>query len=730
MSRRLIVSVCLAVVVVSVLGTRVYDTFRRTRVRIVMSAQTADAPAMIIEVPPQARLSGQPTAVILRLRGTPEPIGFTVALDGRVLARETLPAGRDEVRIDTSVASLPGSLSTLTLTASRPGWTLTSLELANIHGYSGGLASLVIVPRDRTPDAVVPAWLLVPLLIVLIAVLPRLDWPAGRSRHVHRAAVGLVLLLFAAALLAHRFTPYAVLISLPTFLLCATVLYAEPLVRAGRGLAANPVEAGQGEGPPLPRWRQILLRTGALPRIPWWISALDAACLLLSALLIRSLLEAGRAVSAADDEPTSRAWLLAASLALLVVIRHSAWSALPLLPHAATRIRSAWNSEALRAAWPPFVTSRLIVLITGYVAVFTIGFEDERPWRALNNDWLDLYARWDAGWYFQIASRGYPTHFNPERMSEVAFFPALPLVMRGGALLLDINYWAAGILAVVVAFLWGLTYLYRLARLDLPADQARAALMFLAFYPFAFCYSAVLTESLFLLAAAGAFYHFRQHALVKAGLFGLLAGLLRPNGFLLSIPLALIALLAFAGDRGWLPGRRTSGAIRWPVLARQLAAASLPVVGMAAYAAYIGSMTGNPLAWIEVQQAWGRATAEGLNTVEARRALIETQGLSAYARSYTIEIIEAGAAFFAIGAVWPIVRRFGLAYGVFVLICVLPPLISMGSVSLGRYTAPLFPIFLWLGAAVPPERRPYWIAVFAAGQALLAALFFTWRPPY
>jgi hypothetical protein len=31
---------------------------------------------------------------------------------------------------------------------------------------------------------------------------------------------------------------------------------------------------------------------------------------------------------------------------------------------------------------------------------------------------------------------------------------------------------------------------------------------------------------------------------------------------------------------------------------------------------------------------------------------------------------------------------------------------------------------------VPPAHRPYWIAVFAAGQALMAALFFTWRPPY
>jgi hypothetical protein len=371
-----------------------------------------------------------------------------------------------------------------------------------------------------------------------------------------------------------------------------------------------------------------------------------------------------------------------------------------------------------------------MVLLAGYVAVATIGFDVEPHWRALNNDWLDLYARWDSGWYFTIASVGYPDHFNPQRMNALAFFPGLPLLMRGTGTLLDLNLWTAGIVLVVCGFLLGLTYLYRLAVLDLPPDQARASLMFLAFYPFAFCYSAVLTESLFLLAAVAAFYHFRQGQLVVAGCFGLVVGLLRPNGFLLAGPLALLALVPFARSRGWLPGAPPATGLGWPRLTAQLAAASVPIAGMVAYAAYVNSVTGNPFAWAQAQQAWGRAAAEGWNVLEARSALIASQGFSAYTRSYSVEIIEAAAAFFALAAVWPITRRFGLAYGLLVAMAVLPPLISMGSVSLGRYTAPLFPIFLWLGAAVPAERRPYWYAMFAAGQALLAALFFTWRPPY
>ncbi len=202
-------------------------------------------------------------------------------------------------------------------------------------------------------------------------------------------------------------------------------------------------------------------------------------------------------------------------------------------------------------------------------------------------DFWILYARWDAGWYFNIASVGYPTAFDPTQRNAIAFFPGLPLLMRATGTLLDVNLWAAGVIAITVAFLWALTYVYRLARLDLAQEEAKASLLFLAFYPFAICYSVVLTESLFLLAAAAAFFHFRRNEFWTAAAFGFLAGLLRPNGFLLSVPLGLIALIgATKTDRDW---RRFFA---------QAVAASVPVVGMLAYALYVNSLVGNPFAWV------------------------------------------------------------------------------------------------------------------------------------
>ena len=465
--------------------------------------------------------------------------------------------------------------------------------------------------------------------------------------------------------------------------------------------------------------------------IPRWVTVLDILSLVLLGLLLRSALAGGYRIRftseiqvSMDSELRLFAWLTG-----LLLIRHFAYRPVRWHERVLGWIRQARTAETFRATWPAFVLSRALVLAVGAVAILSVGFNPSPPWRDEGLLLLDMHARWDAGWYSRIVREGYPPVFNPLRPSQIAFFPALPLLVRGASFLLAIHWLPAAVIIVTSAFFWGLTYVYRLAREVLTADQAQTAILFLVFYPFAVAYSAILTESIFLLAAAGAFYHFRRSELVKAGIFGLLAGLVRPNGFLLCVPLGLFAILPLL-SRSATPLRDERSGIRWPSLFAHLATASLPVVGMLLFAVYLYTLTGDGFAWMKAQQGWGRGSTAGFTIASARWDVIRDQGLATYARVYPIEIFEAAAAFFGLAAVWPIIRRFGLAYGVFVAMAILPPLITMGSTSLGRYTAPLFPIFFWLAAAVPEERRPYWLAAFATGQALVAVLFYTWRPPY
>jgi hypothetical protein len=86
------------------------------------------------------------------------------------------------------------------------------------------------------------------------------------------------------------------------------------------------------------------------------------------------------------------------------------------------------------------------------------------------------------------------------------------------------------------------------------------------------------------------------------------------------------------------------------------------------------------------------------------------------------------AAVLALAACWPVARRVGIEFAAFVAVSVLLPVANGGFISVARFTAVLFPIFLWLGAALPARGREALAALFLLGQGVVAALFFTWRP--
>ncbi len=109
---------------------------------------------------------------------------------------------------------------------------------------------------------------------------------------------------------------------------------------------------------------------------------------------------------------------------------------------------------------------------------------------------------------------------------------------------------------------------------------------------------------------------------------------------------------------------------------------------------------------------------------------VAQHGLQEYLRVEAPNFLNLVAGTFAAALIWPVTRRLGLAYGALVAINLAVPLALGGAISIGRLTATMFPLFLWLAAAVPERRLGIWVLVFAAGQGLMAALFYTWRPPY
>jgi hypothetical protein len=417
---------------------------------------------------------------------------------------------------------------------------------------------------------------------------------------------------------------------------------------------------------------------------------------------------------------------------MLIVLRHWVWPRPSLASQLVGWLRRAWRAPEARHVLPVTIATRLAVLAVGFLAVATIGYRSDVdvPWRVYENEALNLPARWDTGWYLGVAIEGYrwsPAQANQQQ--NIAFFPAYPMLMRYGSLLLARETMWTGVLISWVSFLAAMLYLFRFARERFGADAAGAAVALLACYPFAFFFSTAYTEALFLLTIVAACYHFERRELWRAGVWGLAAGLTRPNGCLLSIVLALIALrpLWRGGSGRWRLSAPPSG---WGEVARHLAVASAPGLGMLVYSAYIYSLTGHPLQWAAQNAAWGRVYRSLNGLVSQQAQTLSEHGLYSYAATSTLEALQLAAVLLVLGAVWPVARRVGVPYAVLLLVTVLPPLTMGGLLSMGRVTSVLFPMFIWLGAAVPQAHRPAWIAAFAMLQALGAALFFTWRPLY
>ncbi len=481
----------------------------------------------------------------------------------------------------------------------------------------------------------------------------------------------------------------------------------------------------------------ITLVKPAVPVLPAWARAAD--------LVAIALVIVGLTVSATGGfrlrfgewrfalTTLSRPWLLAFAVA---GVRHLLVRDQPIHFHAAHQLRRWRRSAALRSAATVFAGSRPAIFFAGLLAVVMFGYPPGAPpWRDYDNELMNLPLRWDAGWYLQIAETGYS--YVPEAgaaaQQNIVFFPAYPMVTRVFGLLLGNEksaYVAAGTLVSLTAFVCALAYLYPFARDEIGDECAPVALWLIAAYPFALFFGAVYTESLYLLAALGAFHHFRRRQFVRAGLWGLVIGLTRPNGGLLSVPLALLAVAP------WLPpavaggGSATRSAVsrRLRPVMPALTAAGAGAVGTLLYSAFVWRLTGNPLAWAAGHAAWGRHYTSLTRLVATRYAFIGHAGLYEYVAQSPYDLLNVLGALFVIVSVWPVWRRFGIAFAVFILINILPPLTTGGFLSAGRFSSVLFPAFVWLAAAVSPQHRTAWIVSFAMLQALCAALFYTWRP--
>ncbi|RUL74869.1 hypothetical protein [Dyella choica] len=369
--------------------------------------------------------------------------------------------------------------------------------------------------------------------------------------------------------------------------------------------------------------------------------------------------------------------------------------------------------KCLKRALMPFVLSRLVVILILAVAPMIAQVPVER-WgkddsvaiklsgQAIADGLRRVAIGNDSGWYYSIAHDGYERRlFDTSKQANWAFFPLHPILWKTAAALTGEWVWS-GILLSNLLWLAGLSFLWlltlRLAHSQRLADQAT---LFAAFWPTSYFTMLPHTEALFFALVTASFLAALAQRWWFAGLLGLCAGATRLNGLFLAPALFM----------RWLKGDRQVA----DLLKLMLAAG-----GLAAFAAYLWRITGNPLAFKDIQVAWGRdwhAPWSALLDYINRPHKIITP--------WNPRMLHFGITLLAICSSVTCWRHGWRGLTVFTLLTLLAPLCTGTLVSMTRYAGVAPGIYLAL--ALWSERWPrfgqVWMAMSAMSLALLVTLF-------
>jgi hypothetical protein len=352
---------------------------------------------------------------------------------------------------------------------------------------------------------------------------------------------------------------------------------------------------------------------------------------------------------------------------------------------------------------------------------------------------LGMHWRWDAIHYYSITVGGYTPDpaVVPVDQSDPrglpAFFPMLPLVIRGVATLLgglrmpeahpfiaaEPRTLLAGILVSHVATLLAFALLFQLIREETGDEGiARRAVFYAAIFPLAFFYDVPYTEPLFLAASVGAFLAARRRRWLWAGLCVAVASATRPVGILLLPAMAIELVVAWR--RGEL---REEDWLRAPL------GMLLGSLGLGLFMLYLWRSTGDPLAFVHGQANFARETVFPHTTLWRSLRYTLNPELSSSANSYARTVIHTAitVGFLLVSLVS--VRRWRpsyLLYGVllFAMILASPWPDDRVMHTAGRHIMIFFPVYITLARwGRRPLAHQLIVMLFLPLFGLLTALF-------
>lgn len=303
------------------------------------------------------------------------------------------------------------------------------------------------------------------------------------------------------------------------------------------------------------------------------------------------------------------------------------------------------------------------------------GFKiDTDTWNGVENSFLNPWTAFDSESYILLAQFGYIEE------KRTAFFPLYPMLIKLLSLV-GISPNLAGFLVSLFSFLGAIAIFYlvlkRLGKDNYP-------LWLLALSPITVFFTAVYTESLFLLLSVSVFYLTLKKNWFWAGVIAGLASLTRNSGVILFFVVAIEMWKSYPSI--------------WIYLKEVIIKNMVGVLLFLLYPAFLWVQFGDPLKFVHIQsEYWHRHF-----TLPWQTLWLEIQNIITNPQLYFISILN----FLFLGIIvwmlfkWKEVRPSLL---VFVLLSALMPMLSPPywneipySTGFNRYFLVLFPIYIFL----------------------------------
>ncbi len=223
----------------------------------------------------------------------------------------------------------------------------------------------------------------------------------------------------------------------------------------------------------------------------------------------------------------------------------------------------------------------------------------------------------DGAWYQGITTGGYTATIPPDHygMANWAFFPLYSYVVRGFIFLtgMEIN-WAGFLVNLVfqAAALY-LVFLY-IVQTRGNVFQACFACFLLSLGAYTLYFASYYTESLFLLLFMGALFFLHKRKYLLVGLCGFFLTLTRSTGVVLLAAILVQAIADYCVPKN--ENRTVCGFFRtylrdWKFM---LGTCLVPL-GIGAFMVFLYARTGDALAFVHIQSAWGGSIGNPLLTI-------------------------------------------------------------------------------------------------------------------